>query len=232
MSGANGAQTMNLDRISFLEKQVTSLQGGLQYLVTHDPLTGCWNRAAILDTLRREMARVKRQTTDFGLILIGADLLKTINYGQGEGIGDSVLRAISRKIRPNLRPYDFLGRYADNEFLIVAPGCNLMNAVAVAERIRRLFADKPTDVTQEITTDELHQLPDSKVIPVSLSLGVYASDTVRDPDLLLHIVQAAFYRAKSEGGNRVIVGTITEPGPAKALPEQAFNISFPAGRSV
>lgn len=194
------------DRIKCLEKEVFRLQESLRFLVRYDLLTGCWNRAGILDILRQEAARLQRRQSDFAVIVFGADEFNSLNNQYGPYAGDAVLRAIARRVRPSVRPYDSLGRSGDNEFLIVAPGCRLGDALSMAERIRTLFAEECTDISQECTVDDSSEPPEERMIPVTLSLGVFASDELEDPGYLLTIAGGAFHLAKRKGGNRVITG--------------------------
>ncbi len=195
--------------IRTLRKQLTNAQESINYLITHDPLTGCHNRAGILDALRCETTRLKRQECEFGVLVFGADRFRKLNHTYWEIPCDSVLRAIVRRVTSSIRPYDTLGRCGDSEFMIVAPGCTLRDAVTMAERIREIFDNEDTDISQEITFDDSCEPPKPRPIRVTLSVGVFSSSEVKEADALRRAAKEAYSRAKSEGGNKVVKGSIS-----------------------
>jgi two-component system cell cycle response regulator len=196
-----------------LEEELRRAHEGLIYQASHDPLTGLWNRAGILDLLRREVARSDRQHMPFGVIVFAVDNFKNINETHSEMVGDSVLRAVARRILPVIRPYDLVGRTSGNQFLMVAPGCDSVGATSMAERIRRLFDEEATDVTSEIS-EQVTDEPEEQRIPVTLSLGVFATEDADDPDRLLKGAKQTLYVAKKAGGNRVVMAK--QPAGSKA----------------
>ncbi len=212
MQGETQVKLPDQERVLFLERELVRLREGISHIANHDPLTGCWNRHGILDMLRREMARVRRDHSHFGVIMLAVDQFKSLNAEHGELAGDAALRAVVRRIHPSVRPYDSIGRYQDNVFLIVAPGCELPNAVTMAERIRSLIAKEGTDVSQDFTPHDYDDPYAENRLPLTLSLGVFASDEIKDPEILFGVARAALDKAKLEGGNRVMVGVAPENG--------------------
>jgi diguanylate cyclase (GGDEF)-like protein len=124
-------------------RRIVDLQEALRTLATRDALTGTWNRRAILEILRRELARGAREGTPVGVVLADLDHFKRVNDTLGHLTGDAVLSEAARRIGAALRPYDALGRYGGEEFLIVLPGCDPEGASQVAERVRGRVAEAP-----------------------------------------------------------------------------------------
>ncbi|MGB2604818.1 MAG: diguanylate cyclase [Candidatus Sulfotelmatobacter sp.] len=177
-------------RILDLQAALIKAQHDLQSAAAHDALTGLWNHGAILDLLGREVSRRKRTGDALGVVMADIDHFKKINDTHGHLIGDAVLQEVSRRLAANVRPYDAVGRYGGEEFLIVFPGCNEPNLLAGAERLRHCIADQLilTNVGQ---------------IPVTLSLGLAALKENPDCETLLRQADEALYAAKARGRNRV-----------------------------
>jgi two-component system chemotaxis response regulator CheY len=173
-------------------ERIIALHQKLHVQATHDHLTGVWNRAAIMDYLFGEVERAKRQSTYIGVIIVDLDHFKRINDTYGHPAGDAVLKEAARRMQSALRPYDRLGRYGGEEFLITAPDCDLSQTMALAERIRSFMSSNPV----KRHSDE---------IPVTVSLGVaVGSDQIdKDGAALIAIADEALYRAKRAGRNRV-----------------------------
>lgn len=173
-------------------ERIIALHQKLHLQATHDHLTGVWNRAAIMDYLFAEVERAKRQSTYIGVVIVDLDHFKRINDTYGHPAGDAVLKEAARRMQSALRPYDRLGRYGGEEFLITAPECDLGQTMALAERIRTFMSSDPV---------KSH----SNEIPVTVSLGVaVGGDRVgEDGAALIAIADGALYRAKRAGRNRV-----------------------------
>ena len=163
----------------------------LQVQANVDQLTGVLNRGAISDVLRRALDQAAREQSSVSVILCDVDRFKSVNDAYGHLVGDAVLRGVAKRVGAGLRPYDVLGRYGGEEFLIVLPGCSLLEAFGVAERVRALLWCEPI----ETSAGEL---------PITASFGVATSprDT-RKLDELISDADQALYRAKEAGRNRV-----------------------------
>jgi two-component system, cell cycle response regulator len=181
-------------RILDLQAALIRAHDDLQFAAAHDPLTELWNRGAILDLLKREVSRRQRSGDALGVILTDVDYFKKINDTHGHQVGDAVLQEVTRRLAVGVRPYDLVGRYGGEEFLIVFPGCSAPNLIVGAERLRRCIADQPieTSVGQ---------------IPVTLSLGLASVEQgekeTLDCEAFLRIADEALYVAKARGRNRV-----------------------------
>lgn len=155
-----------------------------------DSLTGLWNHKSILDILDRELLRAERDCQPVGVIMADLDHFKNINDTRGHAAGDLVLRIIASSMAAVVRPYDSVGRYGGEEFLIVAPGCGLKETWELAERVRT-----------HITACNI-SVGASKV-QVSLSLGIATGKAAADSQKVLHSADSALYQAKADGRNRV-----------------------------
>jgi diguanylate cyclase (GGDEF)-like protein len=164
----------------------------------HDPLTGLQNRGAALEYLERQLARAQREGTPIGVILADVDYFKRINDTLGHQTGDAVLEKISALLCADLRPYDVVGRYGGEEFLIVVPGCGPAMAKDIAERIRiRIMQEKFS-----------HILP-AQNLPVTCSFGIAVPDgDAWDIDAILDYADRALYTAKNSGRNAIVLASI------------------------
>lgn len=186
-------------RILELQEELRRAHAAISYQTRHDPLTGLSNRAAILDALGRELARVRREAGRIAVILAEVDHLKTINETYGHPAGDAVLREAARRIRAMVRPYDTVGRYGGEEFLVIVPSCDANNALSHAERLRSSLAAESMDISEW----GKFASPKEGKIRITFSVGVAAAEQVKGSELLLRAVEVALARAKKGGHNRV-----------------------------
>ena len=157
-------------------------------LAQTDVLTGLPNRRFLEGELVREIARAARGQEALGLLLIDLDHFKQINDEAGHSAGDDALVAAAHRMRAALRAGDRIGRLGGEEFLVVAPATSAGEALALAARLRMVIAGKPL-------------WGDRRVVTASLGVAVYrAGDTAAT---LLRRADAALYRAKRLGRNRV-----------------------------
>jgi diguanylate cyclase (GGDEF)-like protein/PAS domain S-box-containing protein len=164
----------------------------LEVLSKVDPITGLFNRRALMDFLRHEMAKAKRYETELSVILCDVDLFKEINDTFGHAAGDRALSQVSETLRTKVRRADVVGRYGGDEFILLMPQTSLSGARDFAERVR-----------EEIASMEFSPA-EGKVLRLSLSLGVAALDRERDTaDSLVSRADTALYRSKRAGRNRV-----------------------------
>jgi len=179
-------------RILDLQADLVKAREALREQATHDPLTGLWNRYALLDALEREHSRAVREGTPLAVIMVDLDHFKRVNDTYGHQAGDAVLREAAGRMQAGVRSYDLVGRYGGEEFLIVLPGTSGANAVQLAERLRAAVAQEP------VGHDLLR-------IRVTASFGVSTSGPalIADPRTLIRLADEALYRAKAQGRNRV-----------------------------
>jgi len=164
----------------------------LARLADTDSVTGLQNARGLRRTLSHELSRVARYGTPLSLLLLDLDELKLINDRYGHRGGERSLRHVADAIRSELRVLDVGARWGGDEFAVVAPNTPATAALAMAERIRALVSSTllPWQVTSSIgvvTVDGAG--PDGQV----------------DPEQVMHAADAALYRAKRRGRNRVEV---------------------------
>jgi diguanylate cyclase (GGDEF)-like protein len=177
-------------RLLVTQNRLLLAREALRREASRDGLTSLWNRKAILSILERDLLRAERDHEPVGLIMIDVDHFKAINDSRGHGAGDAVLRIIASGIAAVVRPYDSVGRCGGEEFLIVAPGCDLAETWELAERVRSHVAG-------------CNIVVGGASVQVSLSLGVAIGETSADIEKLLHAADTALYQAKNAGRNRV-----------------------------
>jgi two-component system, cell cycle response regulator len=175
-------------------KRILELQQSLRFAATHDFLTGLLNRSEILAALQREFSRSGREGKSATVILADIDHFKRVNDTLGHAAGDEVLKEVARRMKSDLRPYDVVGRYGGEEFLIILPGCDLPNGVLRAEQIRNQIANEPVHTPSG---------------PVSATISMGVTVTSFGPDLtsaeILQQADVTLYKAKNNGRNRTEV---------------------------
>lgn len=177
-------------RLLVTQHRLILAKEALRREASRDGLTSLWNRKAILSILERELLRAERDREPVGLIMIDVDHFKAVNDSRGHAAGDTVLRIIASGIAAVVRPYDSVGRYGGEEFLIVAPGCGIAETWELAERVRVHVADCSIMVG-------------GASVQVSLSLGIATGEAAGEIEKLLQAADAALYQAKNAGRNRV-----------------------------
>lgn len=179
-------------------KRIVELQQSLRFAATHDFLTNLMNRAEILATLEREFSRSGRDDKPTSLILADIDHFKRVNDTLGHAAGDEVLKEVAKRLKADLRPYDVVGRYGGEEFLLILPGCNLTTGARRADEIRKLVAKSSIETPFGTTS-------------ATVSMGVTATDALRDCSVAEFLQEAdvSLYTAKKNGRNRVEVFSTT-----------------------
>ncbi len=177
-------------------KRILELQQSLRFAATHDFLTDLLNRSEIVAALERELARGGREDKPAAVIMADIDHFKHVNDTLGHAAGDEVLKETGRRLKADLRPYDVVGRYGGEEFLIILPGCNLADGARRADVIRTLVAKDPIQT----------QFGSSSI---TISMGVTATSSVRDLSVteILREADMSLYTAKKNGRNRVEIFT-------------------------
>jgi diguanylate cyclase (GGDEF)-like protein len=164
----------------------------MRHHAEHDGLTGLWNHRMIVDRLREEMIRSHREGMPLGVILADVDHFKRINDTFGHLAGDLVLKEIGTVLSRALRPYDCIGRYGGEEFLMILPNCGLESALNRAEQLRE-------------AVQSARAMDGESLLQVTASFGVASAFPLDyEAEAVIRAVDAALYRAKSGGRNCVI----------------------------
>jgi diguanylate cyclase (GGDEF)-like protein len=180
-------------RILDLQEQLTAARRTVEYEATHDHLTGVWSRSAIIEFLKRELSRGRREGKPVGVAMADIDHFKQVNDAFGHLVGDAVLREAAERFRSALRVYDTIGRYGGEEFMVVMPGCDLPSAQKVSERLRQALCET------RLTTFE-------GGLRLTISIGVTSTEDLRHIDVepVIKTADDALYEAKRAGRNCVI----------------------------
>jgi len=186
-------------RIIELQEELIRAREELRVRATRDALTGLWNHAAILDILRRELDRSRREGAPLGIMMADIDHFKRINDTRGHMAGDQVLRQVAESLQGTVRVYDSIGRYGGEEFLVVAPGSDAASTLQLAERLRAAVSE--ATATSGVAAG-----------PVTVSIGFTSTGELgeRDWDVLLRAADGALYAAKSAGRDRVEMAMAAE----------------------
>lgn len=186
-------------RVVCLEQSLREANTRIQQLSITDALVGTFNRRYLGEQLELEFKRALRHNRPLALALADLDHFKKINDQYGHQVGDEVLRAFVERARTSIRPSsDWIARYGGEEFVVVLPESDLSIGAAVAERIRAACAQRPLETS-------------AGAVPVTVSFGVavldHSAPAAAAIERLLRAADAALYRSKRAGRNRVTPAT-------------------------
>jgi diguanylate cyclase (GGDEF)-like protein/PAS domain S-box-containing protein len=176
-------------------------QAALEKLATRDGLTGLANRRCFDDTLHAEWARALRQHQPLSLLMVDVDNFKAYNDAHGHLGGDECLKRVATAVASEMRANDLVARYGGEEFAVILPNQSLKGAASVAERIRKRV--------------EQLQVPTRLAPGQHVTVSIGAATAIAAPDNssseLVAIADAALYRAKHMGRNRISL-PLGDPG--------------------
>ena len=192
-------------RIIRLERSLKEAQSRIEVLSVTDPLTGAFNRRYLDESLNRAIAQAVRYGRPLSVVMCDLDRFKSVNDHHGHQAGDEVLQQFTHLVRQLLRASDWVARFGGEEFVLVLPEADLNGAMITAEKIRAALEKEPL-----VTC--------TGALPVTASFGASSLDLLGaniDPrfggssgtrEQLLRRADAALYRSKREGRNRVTAG--------------------------
>lgn len=166
----------------------------LEYSSVHDPLTGLLNRRSLEEMLNRTIARGKRGVLS-ALLYLDLDNFKDVNDTVGHAAGDEVLKTLSGLLKAELRIEDVIFRVGGDEFAVLFEGIDGKRSLIAAERLRAAVEAHPFE-------------PAGRVFRLGLSIGLIEIDGTLPTDVLLSRADAALYRAKGHGKNRVVQASV------------------------
>jgi two-component system, cell cycle response regulator len=178
-------------RLVELNAELIEAQIRLEVQAHTDALTGLPNRRAIVDLLEKELQRSRREHTALAVGMIDIDHFKRVNDEYGHASGDAVLCELARRMRSALRPYDDVGRFGGEEFLVVVPGVSTSELRELLERLREVVHEAPFTA-------------DGRGLAVTVSLGG-AEHSGESMDALIARADDALYVAKARGRDLVVL---------------------------
>jgi diguanylate cyclase (GGDEF)-like protein len=207
-------------QISRLSEALADACNDMERRASFDPLTGVLARAAMLERSAPLIERALAGTKGAALVMIDIDRFKSINDTWGHAVGDRVLKELAGRMAGSCRGGDLLGRIGGEEFLAVFGDVTTEDAKAIGERLRTVVCNAPVQIGPDVS------------LPVSISGGLLALPPTEDAFSLSEAMSqadAALYRAKDEGRNRIIV---SEAGLVVAVLPQAGGAARPAKRGA
>lgn len=163
-------------------------------LATTDPLTGLFNRRSFMEAMEQELGRFRRYGKAPALMMLDLDHFKRINDTHGHAGGDEVLQSFAGTLKEQLRETDLPGRLGGEEFAVLLPETGLESALRIAWRILNKVRSTPVQI-QTVPV----------AFTVSIGVGVMLENDA-NPDAILARADAALYRAKNGGRDRVEAG--------------------------
>jgi diguanylate cyclase (GGDEF)-like protein len=171
--------------------RVLALEHHFERVAMVDSLTELPNRRSLDDTFSRQLTRSLREQQPVSLLMVDVDHFKTLNDTHGHPVGDEVLKRLARILRRQVRPQDLVARYGGEEFALMLPNTDIDAAVSIGDRLRTAICNSETeDISRHLPT-------------AAVSIGVACARSSISLSELISQADAALYRAKQSGRNRV-----------------------------
>lgn len=186
-------QELQVDSLQMAHDDLVRQNRALRRESMIDPLFGTWNRSAIVRSLEIEVMRCKAADKPMSLAMVSIDNYNELKNEHGLHAAESVLIKMVSRVRSCIRPFDALGRYGSEEFLVVMPGASHVVIQAVTERIRNtVLAHTETINEQEVA--------------VTVCVGTASTDVFPDAasEFLMTTVEQALHKARQAGTNKVV----------------------------
>ena len=185
------AETLRRRELSDLTQELQSLNAQLTRLASVDPLTELLNRRGVDHILTIEISRSQRTGNKVIAALVDLDRFKRVNDLLGHAVGDLVLTEVAKRLQASLRPTDRVGRVGGDEFLILLPDTDFIEARGVADRVRLAIAETPLSVFK----DQIR-------VTASIGTAELPPETCSIEEVLT-LTREGLREAKDSGGNRV-----------------------------
>jgi len=173
-------------------RTVREAEQRLNTIASTDALTGLLNRRRMSDHLKLALVQARDDGRALAVIVLDIDHFKAINDRYGHGRGDQVIARVGQLLRESVREHDLVARWGGEEFLVLLPGADVAAARETAERVRRA-------VILNLARDSSDQTP------VTVTMGVAAWDRGESLEHTIDRADAALYKGKQAGRNRVVV---------------------------
>ncbi|MFM9927974.1 GGDEF domain-containing protein [Variovorax sp. H27-G14] len=197
--------------VGFVMASLERTAKSMEFLASHDALTGCLNRRSFDPLCEHEVARSRRSGEPLALLVLDLDHFKQVNDLHGHRCGDLVLQGFAQRVQSRLRSGDVFARLGGEEFAVLLPHTDLAGALGVANYLCSAVASNPVP------------LPDDQLLALTVSVGLamltphggQAAPLAQrqrattaahiSPELLYMRADQALYQAKRQGRNQVVV---------------------------
>jgi two-component system cell cycle response regulator len=187
-----------LEEVRTKNAQLEASLKRVEEVAATDPLTGLYNRRHFGKVSEQLWAEAQRYDHDLACVMIDLDGYKQLNDRYGHQIGDQVLVVAGKVITANLRRMDVAARYGGDEFIVMLPHASADEAAGVASRIR-----------DEYRTAVASLLRRNDPATMSIGIGSKRGDDPSGADPLVAAADAALYRAKEAGRNRIVISSLS-----------------------
>ncbi|MFN2511986.1 MAG: GGDEF domain-containing protein [Pyrinomonadaceae bacterium] len=187
----------HLFRFDMLDDIDREFQQQIHRLLAHDELTGLLTSKSFFSELRREAGRAEAESVPFCVLMMDLDHFKAVNDTYGHLVGSQTLEAIGAVIKRALRAGDVAARFGGEEFAAFLLDADYAQGLVAAERVRSAVQDHDFPVVRQDS-------PGGQTHHITISVGIAAfPDDATDPIHLVELADAALYRAKRGGRNRI-----------------------------
>ncbi len=183
----------NISQLEVLNKKLEEEKDRSEWLATRDYLTGLYNRRFMMERIKIEKSRSKRNSFPMGLLMADIDGFKNFNDKYGHDCGDIVLKAVSKVMSESVRDQDSVGRWGGEEFIFLLPETDVNGTVTVGEKIRKAVENLNVEYNEED-------------LNVTITIGAYIFDVDVEIEESIRRVDEALYKGKRNGKNRVEKG--------------------------
>ncbi len=203
-------------RIKSSQDALEAARADLERLSITDPLTGLFNRRYFQYRLEQEVERARRQGGPVSVLMIDLDHFKRVNDRHGHRAGDEALRMIGDLLVRELRRPDVCTRWGGEEFAVILPGTDESGAAVVAKRLLRAIRASARLSAVRIGVPDGR--PETVRVTASLGVAAYPSEAVATPEQLVQRADAAMYRAKEQGRDRVRLASALGGSRSRSAP--------------